>query len=176
MECTFCKSKQATCHLTKIVEGKVVEVHVCAECIPEINDENLVNFDIWDAVSKLAKSLGVPDPSESIEPAANEEITAKSFLIEEAEEEGPCPTCGFTGENLRKVGRLGCPDCYENFNEMLADVLADCQKYTQHSGKVPKSMAKVKVRYIEKALDEAVREERFEDAAQLRDQLKEIAS
>ncbi|MEM6886014.1 MAG: UvrB/UvrC motif-containing protein [Verrucomicrobiota bacterium] len=175
MECTFCKNKEATCHLTKIVEGKVVEVHVCADCIPEINNENLVNFDIWDAVSKLAASLGVPDPSESIEPEAADEITAKSFLIDEVEEE-PCPVCGFTGENLRKVGRLGCPDCFEHFNEMLTDVLADCQKYTQHSGKVPKSMVKVKVRYMQKALNEAVKEERFEDAAQIRDQLKTMAS
>lgn len=176
MECTFCKSKEATCHLTKIVDGKVVEVHVCANCIPEINDDNLVNFDIWDAVSKLAASLGVPDPSESIEPEAEDEITAKSFLIEEGEEEGPCPTCGFTGDNLRKVGRLGCPDCYGHFKEMLTDVLADCQKFTQHSGKVPQSMIKVKVRFMEKALDEAVKEERFEDAAQIRDQLRTIAS
>lgn len=176
MECTFCKSKEATCHLTKIVDGKVIEVHVCANCIPEINEDNLVDFDIWEAVSKLAASAGVPDPSEAIEPEVAEEISAKSFLIEEGEDEGPCPTCGFSGDNLRKIGRLGCSECYGHFKEMLSDVLADCQKFTQHTGKVPKSMVKVKVRYMEKALDEAVQDERFEDAAQIRDQLKAMAS
>jgi protein arginine kinase activator len=175
MECTFCKSKEATCHLTKIVDGKVIEVHVCASCIPEINQDNLVDFDIWDAVSKLAQSNGMPDPSEVVEPEAAEEISAKSFLIEEGEEEGPCPACGFSGDQLRKIGRLGCPECYSHFKDMLSDVLADCQKSGHHTGKVPKSMIQVKVRNIEMALDEAVKEERFEDAAQLRDQLKTMA-
>ncbi len=161
--------------MTKIVDGKVIEVHVCASCIPEINEDNLVDFDIWQAVTKLAASIGVPDPSEAVEPQAADEITAKSFLIEEGEDEGPCPSCGFTGDQLRKIGRLGCPDCYQHFDDMLTDVLADCQKFTQHSGKVPKSMLKVKVRYIEKALDDAVKEERFEEAAQLRDQLKSLS-
>lgn len=176
MECTFCKNQEATCHLTKIVNGKVIEVHVCAKCIPEINEDNLVNFDIWDAVSKLAASKGMPDPSEPVEQDPVDEITAKSFLIEEGQDEGPCPNCGFTGDQLRKIGRLGCPVCYQHFSEMLTDVLADCQKHNQHSGKIPKSMVKVKVRHMERALDQAVKEERFEDAAQIRDQLKAITS
>ena len=177
MKCTFCNNQEATCHLTKIVDGKVIEVHVCAKCIPEVNSDQLVDFDIWAAVSKLAASKGMPDPSQAVEPDETEaeEITAKSLLIEETGQEEPCPQCGFTGEQLRKIGRLGCPHCYETFKDMLSDVLSDCQKADDHTGKVPQSMMKLKVRSIQKALDKAVKEERFEEAAVLRDQLKTIS-
>lgn len=175
MKCSFCKNSEATCHLTKVVNGKAVEVHVCSECIPQIDEDNLVDFDIWDAVSKLAKAKGFPDPIQAIEPEPLEELSAKSFLIEDSGGEGPCPSCGFTAEHLRKTGRLGCPQCYESFRGMLEDVLSDCQKGSTHSGKVPHSMRGLRRKNLESALDEAVRDERFEDAAELRDQLKSFA-
>jgi len=174
MQCSFCNSKEATCHLTKVVNGKAVEVHVCSTCIPEIEHDDLVDFDIWDAVSKLADKIGVPDPGKVIEPEPLQEISAKSFLLEESGRETPCPVCGFTAEHLRKTGRLGCSNCYEAFREMLQDVLSDCQKGDSHTGKTPKSMIKYRQMNLQAALDEAVREERFEEAAELRDQLKSL--
>ncbi|MEM6822682.1 MAG: UvrB/UvrC motif-containing protein [Verrucomicrobiota bacterium] len=157
------------------MNGKAVEVHVCAKCIPEIHEENLVDFDVWEAVSKLAIKKGMPDPIKGIEPEPVEEISAKSFLIEEPSEDQKCESCGFTSEHLRKTGRLGCPNCYETFVDMLADVLTDCQKGSSHGGKVPNSMVALKKQKLKEALEEAVRSERFEEAAVLRDQLKTIS-
>lgn len=173
-ECTFCKGNNATCHLTKIVNGKAVELHVCTQCIPELAESDLVDFDIWEAIAKLAEKKGMADPTQLIEPqpALMDELSAKSFLMNQVAGKGVCPSCGFTAEQLRKVGRLGCPDCYNVFGEMLADVISDCQKSTSHSGKIPESMRAFRRHKIEEELAEAVREERFEDAATLRDQLK----
>jgi len=172
MQCSFCKNSEATCHLTKVVNGKAVEVHVCETCIPEINQTDLVDFDIWDAVSKLAAAKGLPDPAKMLEPPEEEEISAKSLLMPQTSKGQACPSCGFTGEDLRKTGRLGCPDCYAIFSEMLADVINDCQKGAQHLGKVPRSHKGLRQKALRDRLQEAVDAERFEDAAQIRDQLK----
>ncbi|MGF1677867.1 MAG: UvrB/UvrC motif-containing protein [Candidatus Methylacidiphilales bacterium] len=174
MQCTFCKGQEATCHLTKIVDGKVIEVHVCAKCIPEINQENLLDFDIWDAVAQLAQKKGMEDPSQMVESHHPEEISAKSFLLAEGSD-ATCPACGFSAEQLRKIGRLGCPECYGVFSEMLEDVIHDCQKGDVHTGKVPKQLVGVKIKHLEDALRHAIFEERFEEAAQIRDRIKSIA-
>jgi protein arginine kinase activator len=174
MECTFCPGNQATCHLTKLVNGNAVEVHVCEKCIPQINDPNLEEFDIWDSVAKLAKQKGKTDPSQSVEPDPVE-ISAKSLLLAAASEEAiACKACGFTTEDVRKTGRLGCPACYETFSELLQDVLNDCQKSLNHAGKVPGQLKNVRKKRLEEELQKAIKAERFEDAALLRDQLSHL--
>lgn len=172
MQCTFCKSGEATCHLTKVVNGKAIEVHVCEQCIPEIHQADLIDFDVWEAVSKLAAAKGMPDPAKMLEPAEEEEISAKSLLMAGSSKGQSCPTCGFTNEDLRKTGRLGCPNCYAVFAEMLGDVLNDCQKGLQHSGKVPEAQVGLRKKNLADLLKKAVDDERFEEAALLRDQLK----
>lgn len=174
MECTFCPGNKATCHLTKLVNGQSVEVHVCEKCIPEIAHGGSVDFDVWDSVAKLAASKGKTDPGKTIEPDGAE-ISAKSLLIRPTP--GPsqeCPICGFTSAEVRKTGRLGCPKCYEVFGAMLRDVLNDCQKSLQHCGKAPKAYRQVRRSKLEEDLQKAVVEERFEDAAALRDQIGKL--
>jgi len=173
--CSFCPGNTATCHLTKVVNGKLLEIHVCEKCIPEVKDSNLADFDIWDAVSKLAAEKGMPDPSQGVEPPPVEEISAKSLLMESSSDTAACPACGFSNEDLRKIGRLGCPQCYDVFEDMLKGVIKDCQKGPRHTGKVPHGMMTLKLKRLEEQLDDAVREERFEEAAKLRDQIKSLS-
>lgn len=174
MDCTFCPGNKATCHLTKIVNGQTVEVHVCEKCIPDVSFPDLVEVDLWDAVAKLAAAKGKPDPSGKIDPQP-EEISAKSLLLASSPHPAhQCPHCGFTHDDVRKTGRLGCPACYEVFAEMLADVLNDCQKALQHTGKIPRRHRNLQRKRLEEELQKAIKDERFEDAAMLRDQLAQI--
>ena len=176
MKCTFCNS-EATCHLTKIVNGKAIEVHVCEKCVPQIKNQNLIDFDIWDAVSKLAKEKGMPDPAQAIESQELAEISAKSLMMSPqvmVQGSQRCGACGFSSEDLRKTGRLGCAECYGVFADILSEVLNDCQKGNSHIGKIPASMFNVHRKRLEERLTEAISAERFEDAAVLRDQLKDM--
>ncbi|MDR1304622.1 MAG: UvrB/UvrC motif-containing protein [Verrucomicrobiales bacterium] len=178
MKCFFC-DREATCHLTKIVNGQSVEVHVCETCIPQIKEQNLIDFDIWEVVSKLAIAKGMPDPAKAVELAPPMAISAKSLMMSPqalVQDLLRCGVCGFTGEDLRKTGRLGCPECYRVFAEVLTEVLNDCQKSLTHLGKIPASMVKAQRQRLEQQLTEAVATERFEDAATLRDQLKAISA
>ena len=178
MQCTFCNN-EAICHLTKIVNGKAVEVHICETCVPEIKNTDFIDFNIWDAVSKLAAAKGMPDPAKIIEPEEPSQISAKSLMMSPptvVQSEQRCAACGFSSEDLRKTGRLGCPECYGVFVDVLADVLNDCQKNSVHVGKVPFSMGKVHRKRLEEQLNKAIAAERFEDAAVLRDQLKALTT
>ena len=67
MECTYCPGNQATCHLSKLVNSKSIDVHVCEKCIPQLSEKDLVDFDVWGAVSKLAVSKGKEDPAAAVE-------------------------------------------------------------------------------------------------------------
>jgi protein arginine kinase activator len=173
-ECTFCPGHTATCHLTKLVKDKAIEVHVCEKCIPELASENLVDVDLWEAVAKLAAKKGAADPNQSVEPAP-QEISAPALLMPTGVRPGAvCPACGFTSEDVRKTGRLGCGHCYEVFSNILQEVIHDCQKGMYHTGKIPASQRSTKRARLEKQLSEAIEAERFEDAAVLRDQIAQM--
>jgi len=175
MECTFCPGNQATCHLSKLVSGKSIDVHVCEKCIPQLSQKDLVDFDVWASVSKLAASKGKEDPAAAVENEIKE-ISAKTLLIPPPTPAASnrCPSCGFTSEDVRKTGRLGCGECYAVFATLLQDVLNDCQKGTRHAGKVPKAMRKLRKKRLQDDLDSAVGKEQFEEAARIRDELGKI--
>lgn len=150
---------------------------MCEKCIPQVNEPNLIDFDIWDEISKLAKAKGMKDPMATLDSIVNVEISAKSLMLSPQSTTGAhCHSCGFTSEDLRKTGRLGCPDCYTVFSSMLDEVISDCQKGVQHLGKIPQSQVGSRRKQLEIMLDEAVGSERFEEAASLRDQLRSLGT
>ena len=89
-----------------------------------------------------------------------------------------CPSCGFTQADFKKTGRLGCAECYTTFAEGLEGLLKSMHKGTKHVGKVPQPLQHHK-HYAEKLgklqqqLEKAVAEEDFEQAAVLRDEIKQ---
>lgn len=92
-----------------------------------------------------------------------------------------CPTCGSDDAAFRSSGRFGCPDCYDAFGSVLVDVLKRVQPGLSHEGKVPvcgeqRKAARITSDHLRRELESAVREERFEDAAVLRDQLRNLGT
>lgn len=174
MLCERCKERDATVHLTEIIKNVKSEVHLCEVCAREIGlNAQLSSF-----------SLSVPD--------------MLSFLdVNEIDENGDttaCASCGYTFIDYKKNGKLGCPDCYRYLKSSLYPVMTNYHGSAQHVGKVPMNfveqgsrgvmlLEKVRSRTstmtvteMKKKLEEAVREERYEDAAVLRDRIQEIES
>ena len=82
----------------------------------------------------------------------------------------PCPSCRWSLLDIAKQARLGCSDCYEHFKEELLPILSHAQKSVRHVGKQPKhkqatvaSLEKLKLQ-----LSQAVKEERYEDASEIK--------
>ena len=148
---------EATVHLTEIVNGEMKKIDLCEECAKEKGVTDPQGF----ALADLLLGLG-----------ASSEMDAAGIELE-------CPTCGFTQIDFKKTGRLGCSACYTVFAEPLEGMLKQMHKGTQHLGKVPKALrAKMDITrqrdHISEQLQKAVDTENYEEAARLRDQLKEL--
>ncbi|HTV61563.1 MAG TPA: UvrB/UvrC motif-containing protein [Verrucomicrobiae bacterium] len=160
MQCSICKDKPATVHLTQIVGDKMQKLDLCEECAKAKGVNDPAGF----ALADLMLGLGA---SQEIEQAAGGM-------------ELKCPRCGFTQADFKKSGRLGCPDCYKTFAEGLGGLLKTMHKGTRHVGKTPEALRATrdnadKLKQLQKKLAKAIELENFEEAAHLRDEIKQIS-
>jgi len=156
MLCCVCKEKEAKVHLTQIVADKVQKVDLCEDCAKQKGVTDPAGFSLADMLLGLG---------------AAQEITQGSSP------DVKCPHCGFTQADFKKAGRLGCSECYVTFAEGLEGLLKTMHKGIKHVGKVPQSLQQSrdlseKLKGLQKKLDKAVAEEDFEQAAQVRDEMK----
>lgn len=104
-----------------------------------------------------------------------------SHHLKDAEESSAlaCPSCGRTYMNFERTGTLGCPDCYQTFRGDMTRILQEFHGSDQHSGKIPfREQQRIRLRRscrsAREALQMAIAEERFEDAARLRDEIRDL--
>ncbi len=159
--CDICQDKVATVHYTEIVENKLKKMDLCEECAKEKNIGINIQFSVADILKGLTES--------HIE---KKEETAKK-----------CPFCGLTFGMFRKTGKLGCGECYETFADQLLPIIGDIHKNAQHVGTKPAGTqikrstavkSRVKLDELAAQLEEAVKNEKYEDAAVLRDKMKSL--
>lgn len=159
MRCDVCHKKEATVHLTEIVNDKITKLHLCEACAKEKGAEMEEHFGLSDLLA------GLTDLGSTVEPEVMETVK--------------CPSCGFTYQHFKKVGRLGCGDCYEAFKAQLAPLLKRIHGADRHVGKVPIMVGKTAddiktVQDLKMQMERAIRTENFEEAARLRDKLREL--
>lgn len=162
MQCDICHKEEATVHLTEIINNKMTKLHLCEQCAREKSQEMEEHFGLADLLSGLADLVPVVEKKEK---AA--EISIK------------CPSCGFTFQNFRKMGRLGCPKCYDTFRNQLSPLLRKIHGSDSHIGKMPPKKEIIRdkaalMTNLKERLGEAIKREEFEEAARLRDQIKAL--
>ena len=164
MLCQECKQKPATVHLVKIINDHKTELHLCEDCARQREDfMNITPFSVNDLIASFM-DMGKENPAN---PAYENPVPSK------------CAVCGMDYNQFRKIGRLGCQECYKYFGEELDPVLRRIQGSTVHTGKVPKRCGSDLVREKQLAewraeLKKAIEVEAFEKAAELRDKIKEL--
>ncbi len=161
MLCSICKEKEAKFHYTNIAGDKVQKVDLCEDCAKSKGLENPTGFCFADELFGLGAA-------QEIEQAGGETGLR-------------CSTCGFTQADFKKAGRLGCAECYEAFAEPLAALLKSMHKGTRHVGKVPESLREgrnvsERLKSLQKKLAKAIEAEDFEQAAVLRDEIKQATA
>ena len=159
MLCDMCKKNEATVHLTQIVEAKMLKVDLCETCSKAKGVQEAAGFSLAD----LLVGLGSADEIKTESPGAK------------------CPVCGFTQSDFKKTGRLGCSACWETFEAGLASLLKAMHKSDRHVGKVPSKAAHTvvigeKIKELTDELEKAIAAEKYEDAAHIRDQIREMES
>lgn len=91
-------------------------------------------------------------------------------------EELKCKGCGMSVDEFRSKGRLGCAECYEVFRGPIAELLERVHGAMQHIGRVPglsdDDLERMqRLSELRRELDAAVREEAYESAAGIRDEI-----
>jgi protein arginine kinase activator len=163
MQCQSCQNNEATIHLTEITDGVRSELHLCESCAVE--EGIAVKHPI--PLNELLSSLLASQPEDS-------------ELFSDPGESQSCPNCGFTLEKFRKEAVLGCPHDYDVFEKALMPLISKAHDgQTQHCGKFPSHMpsdiqTQRQLLDLGRKLEKAVKEENYEQAAQLRDQIKKL--
>lgn len=155
MKCQNC-NRTATVHITEVLpEDDFEEFHFCEEC----------------AQKYIYQSQA--DPSESSTGIPAEESYSSALLGQQ------CPVCGIKFMEFRNTGRLGCAHDYEQFREDLLPLLENIHGDTKHCGKIPRRLpqdkhAQSELIELRKQLEQAIREEAYEQAASLRDRIRHL--
>ena len=161
MQCDICAKKKATVHLTEIVDEQMSEMHLCEDCAREKNVQMEQQFGLADLLAGLA------------------DFGKQAKDVEKIKTK--CVNCTLSYEDFRKFGRLGCSECYNSFKEHLGTLLKKIHGSSRHLGKSPlKSQLSSSVKNkkdgleeLKEQLQQAIRAENFEKAAQLRDKIHE---
>ena len=159
MTCDICGKNQATVHLTEIVDEQMNELHLCDECARAKSAQMEQQFGLSDLLAGLAE----------FEKPNLEKETA---IVK-------CPSCKLTYADFKKIGRLGCGECYTAFKKYLTPLLKRIHGSNQHFGKSPVvvtggTQKQLDIQELRQRLQKAVENEAFEEAVQLRDQIKEL--
>ena len=157
MLCDRCKKNMASLVIEENINGEEIKLSLCPSCAMEhqftisFNDvlKGLLNFG--------DESFGGFKTKTGLE----------------------CPNCGLDLEGFKRAGKLGCSECYETFNSELSQIYNRIQTNPTNKGKIPKShgepyLKSRAIRDYREELENALSLEEYEEAARLRDEIREL--
>lgn len=165
MLCNECQKRVAKVHLTCIINDEQSVQHLCEQCAQEKGD---FHFDAHPpfSIHNLLTGLMHLDA----QPSAH--VVGYSAKIQ-------CENCGLTYAQFGQIGRFGCSHCYQTFSERLLPLMRRIHGSMQHVGKVPARAGGVfwlrrNIEEMREELQSLVEREAFEQAAQLRDKIRQL--
>lgn len=178
MLCDNCGKKEANVRYSENINGVKRELHLCEECSQKLEIDNF--------------SFNMPIDFSSFFGDFLEDFSTPEFmpLLQEIREL-KCNKCGNTFEDIVNTGKFGCENCYLTFENRIDPILKRIQGSNRHVGRIGKITdknikeesnktlkkgetkdEKDKLTELKENLKEAIKEERYEDAAKLRDEIK----
>ncbi len=156
MKCQNCHNP-ATLHITEIVsDDQFEEYHLCETCAHKFSHD--------------------PQPVSPKAALSDQLAEADEGILLSTQE---CPLCGINFVEFRNTGRLGCPNDYHEFREELLPLLENIHGETRHCGKTPRrypqtQQTQSELMQLRNHLKDAVTQENYEEAAKIRDRIKEL--
>ena len=185
MMCQNCGKNEVNFRYTQIVNGVKKEMALCDKCARELGLEGL-DFNMPINFSSFFSDF------------FNHNIDGflPSFV---GTKELECDNCKMTFDDFANTGEFGCGNCYITFEDKITPVLKHLQGSSRHVGreykeaideleynksrfaekqkeeKVEKKISKKEeeLSKLKKELEKAIKEERYEDAAKIRDEIKQ---
>ena len=159
MLCEKCGKHNATTHIRTVVNGVVSEINLCPYCAEKEGYDTMPHNSL---ASMLASMLG-----ESLNGGIGEQRLR-------------CSVCGADFNDIAKTGKVGCANCYKTFNNELLPYLKRVHGSTRHIGKIPNKAPLMviptedTVDTLRLELNRLVSEERYEEAAIVRDKIRKL--
>lgn len=162
MICEICSSNEAVFHIKQVIGKEEIELNLCERCARLrgiTKNENAIDF----TISQLLTGL----------------VDMKSVLKKTPGDVTECPRCGFTLAKFKKQGKLGCSECFVAFGKPVRNFMYKMFGKVQHTGKLPGSLKNTQTRLddmekLKQELQQAISIEDYEQAAALRDRIKEL--
>lgn len=176
MLCENCGNHEANVKYTQIINGVKKEMLLCEDCAKE---KGITNID-----------FNMPINFSSFLSDVFDEYNDSSFLPQFTSVNNlKCKKCGLTYDEFINTGKFGCDNCYNTFSDKIDYLVKNLHGSTRHVGRkskyikqnetetVKKEEVKKEETKLEKKkreLKEAIKEERYEDAAKIRDEIKKL--
>ena len=181
MLCDNCGKKEANVKYSENINGKVRELNLCEECSKKLGIGHMdfsIPMDFSNFFGDFMEEFTKPEWM----PLLNEVKTLT------------CNNCRYTFDDIVNTGKLGCGNCYDVFEEKLDPIIKRIQGSNRHVGRTgkiidnkidekfknidktenKKETEKSKLEQLQDKLRIAIKEERYEDAAKIRDEIKKI--
>jgi protein arginine kinase activator len=163
MLCQHCQQREAKVRVIKTIKGQTQEMNLCEQCAQKIQELNIFmhpGVAVPDFLQALFGFMGKPEKS--------------GAPLEEN-----CPLCGLTFSQITRAGKLGCSVCYDKFEPQLESLLRRIHGGGQHVGKIPRRRGsaikdKLELQKLKEKLAVSIQQEKFEEAALIRDQIKRL--
>ncbi len=175
MLCDKCGKNEASVFMKQVINNHQTTQHLCEHCAAELMDIGNLS---------LGKFFG-DNLSTLFESRPNTSLT--------------CPVCGMSYADYKQSGLLGCGECYNAFAQLLEPSIKGIHGRSIHTGKgrLPEAKpaaaaapaagrsgsvdedilrAHPEILAMQERLAQLIKEEKFEEAAIVRDQIKALST
>ena len=182
MLCERCKKNEATVSYREIMNGKEKKYLLCEDCAKEMEKNGEISFSAPKLFGQNESAFASKFFGENESSLLNSmfgSLFAPARGERALSEAKKCPLCGATFGELVKEGKVGCAKCYDAFAAELERTVSGIHGQSVHSGKSPAKLGgrldvKQKIRSLERELKDAIKDERYERAAELRDEINTL--
>ncbi len=179
MKCQNCGKNEANFRYTEIINGVKKEIALCDKCRKELGMQGL-DFNIPIDFSSFFGDL------------LNEYDNSSLFPMLSKPNQLKCNSCGMTYDEFIKEGKFGCSNCYNVFDSKVEPILKRIHgesKYLGRKGKISTPIQNNKeiesdkeseennemnITEMKKELKKLIKEEKYEEAAIVRDKIKQL--
>lgn len=175
MLCQNCNKNEANVRYTQIINGEKQEIFLCEKCSREMGIGN-IDFNIPISFSSFFGDL------------LENYSDVNFFPTIMKPEELKCKECGMTFSEFIDNGKFGCANCYNVFSNKIDPILKNIHLSNRYTGRKPMLLGKnieinkteasdnknSEIETLKEKLNRAVKEENYEEAAKIRDKIKEL--
>ena len=187
MLCQNCGQNVANVKYTQIINGEKRQMNLCQICAKKLGiDDISFNMPSIDFSNFLGSMF-----DENISDFFPTLIKPETLL---------CDKCGSSYEDFSETGKFGCDECYNTFTNKIDKLLKNIHGVNRHVGRMSKNAHEIeqekgkknineetqgkqdklevtensKLKELRERLKKEIKEERYEDAAKTRDEIKKL--